>query len=196
VTGRPVRSVPVAAGRTAVLGLGNPILGDDAAGLAVAADLERRLARQPLPGVEVLTSARGGFELIDLLAGFDRVILVDSLTVPDAEPGRIRRLDLADVSGSARLVCGHEISVATAFELAARLAIPMPRAVSIHAIEVADATTFGETLTPPVAAAVRELARRVWRELQASPGGPAADVPSGGPPSPAPRDPPPEGDRS
>ena len=170
MTGRPVRPGPAAASRAAVLGLGNPILGDDAAGLAVAAELERRLVRRPLPGVKVLTSARGGFELIDLLAGFDRAILVDSLTVPNPEPGRIRQLDLADVSGSARLVCGHEISVATAFDLAARLAIPMPRDVAIYAIEIDDATAFGEVLTPPVAAAVRELTERIWAELLAPPG--------------------------
>jgi len=169
VTGRPVRPGSATVSRWAVLGLGNPILGDDAAGLAVAAELNRRLGRQPLPGVEVLTSARGGFELIDLLAGFDQAILVDSLTVPHSEPGRIRQLDLVDVSGSARLVCGHEISVATAFDLAARLAIPMPRDVTIYAIEIDEATVFSEVLTPPVAAAVRTLAGRIWAELQASP---------------------------
>ncbi|HOT02082.1 MAG TPA: hydrogenase maturation protease [Acidobacteriota bacterium] len=172
-----VQAGPAAARRVLVLGLGNPILGDDAAGLAVAADLEARLACRPQPGVEVRTSARGGFELIDLMAGFPRAVLVDSLTVPDPVPGRIRRLALDDVAGSARLVCGHEIHVATAFDLASRLAIPMPRTVTIYGIEIADATTFGEGLTPPVAAAARELVERIWIELQTRPGEPAADFP-------------------
>ncbi len=179
---RPViaQTGPAAARRVLVLGLGNPILGDDAAGLAVAADLETRLVRQPQPGVEVRTSARGGFELIDLLTGFHRVILVDSLTVPEPAPGRIRRLGLDDVAGSARLVCGHEIHVATAFDLAARLAIPMPQTVTIYGIEIADATAFGEELTPRVAAAARELAERIWTELQVRSGEPGADFPPDG----------------
>ena len=159
------RSGPAGETRTVVLGLGNPILSDDAVGLAVAAELERRLAAAPLPGVEVRTTARGGFELIDLLMGFDRVILVDCLAVPDPVPGRIRRLGLDDVSGSARLVGGHEISVGAAFQLAAQVAIPMPRDVTIYAVEAGDAVTFAEALTPPVAAAVIELADRIWAEL-------------------------------
>lgn len=160
------RTGPAAGVRTVVLGLGNPILSDDAVGLAVAAELERRLDAEPLPGVVVRTTARGGFELIDLLAGSDRVILVDCLTVPDPVPGRIRRLGLADVSGSARLVGGHEISVGAAFQLAAQAAIPMPRDVTIYAVEAADATTFAEALTPEVAAAAGELADRIWAELK------------------------------
>ena len=37
------------------------------------------LDEEPIPGVQVLTSTRAGFELIDLLAGADRAILVDCL---------------------------------------------------------------------------------------------------------------------
>lgn len=159
------RAGPAAGTRTVVLGLGNPILSDDAVGLVVAAELERRLDAEPLPGVAVRTTARGGFELIDLLAGTDRVILVDCLTVPDPAPGRIRRLGLDDVSGSARLVGGHELSVGAAFQLAAQAAIPMPRDVIIYAVEAGDATTFAEALTPAVAAAAAELAERIWAEL-------------------------------
>ena len=169
---------PAAGTRTVVLGLGNPILSDDAVGLVVAAELERRLDVESLPGVAVRTTARGGFELIDLLAGFDRVILVDCLTVPDPVPGRIRRLALDDVAGSARLVGGHEISVGAAFQLAAQAAIAMPRDVTIYAVEAADATTFAETLTPAVAAAVSELADQIWAELNES--GEGAEVPEPG----------------
>jgi hydrogenase maturation protease len=161
-------------GRTVVLGLGNPVLSDDGVGLVVAAEVKRLLATQPIPGVDVLASTRAGFELIDLLRGYARAIVVDCLTLPDPVPGRVRRLKLDDVAGSARLINAHEISIETAFRLAERLGIPMPREVELLAVEGEDTTTLHEGLTPAVAAAVSPLSRAIYDDLRrkASPSDP------------------------
>lgn len=151
---------------TIVLGLGNPILTDDAVGLRVAEELGRLLDDSPLPAVTVRTGTRGGFELIDLLAGYDRAIIVDALTMPEPVPGRIRRLELAAVSGSARLVGGHEIGIQTALRLARELGIPMPALVEIYAVEAMEVLTFSETMTPAVAAAGHALALALHRHLR------------------------------
>jgi len=148
-------------GRTAVLGLGNPVCSDDGAGLAVAAELARLLAQAPIPAVDVLTSTRGGFELLDLLQGYARAIIVDCLDVPNPHPGRIRQLTLRDVSGSPRLINAHEITIGVAFQLAERLGLRMPDQVQILGIEGRDLHTLGEELTPAVRAAVQSLARRI-----------------------------------
>lgn len=153
-------------GRTVVLGPGNPVLSDDGVGLAVAAELKRLLAEQPIPGADVLASTRAGFELIDLLRGYARAIIVDCLTLPDPLPGRVRRLGLHEVSGSARLVNAHEISVAVAFHLAERLGILMSKEVELLAVEAADTSTLAEGLTPAVAAAVAPLSRAIYEDLQ------------------------------
>lgn len=164
-------------GRTALLGLGNPILSDDGVGLAVAAAFARRLAESPLAGVDVLCSARAGFELIDLLCGYARAVIVDCLVLPESRPGRVRRLSLDDVAGSARLVNMHEVSVDVAFRLAARLGIAMPRDVAIFAVEAADAITIAQRLTPEVAAAVEPLARSIHASLRETlPPTPAPDT--------------------
>jgi len=151
---------------TVVLGLGSPLLRDDAAGLRVAAALEDLLAADPVGGVMILTSMRGGFHLIDLLAGAERAIILDCLDVPDPEPGRIRRLTLEDVAGGSRLVGAHDLSVGGAFELAAAMGIPMPGEVEIFAIEGADTRTFSERLTPAVEAAVATLSRDLHAHLK------------------------------
>jgi hydrogenase maturation protease len=162
-------------GRTVVLGLGNPVLCDDRVGLAVVAELHKLLVRDPLPGVDVLASTRGGFELIDLLRGYARVILVDCLVLPDPVPGRVRRLSLTDVSGSTRLVNAHEVSVGVAFQLAERLGIHMPTEVEILAIEAADTCTIAEGMTPAVQAAVGPLCREIHQDLKHR--APAVDPP-------------------
>jgi hydrogenase maturation protease len=151
---------------TVVLGLGNPVLGDDAAGLRVADTLQQLLQESPVDGVQVAASTRAGFELIDLLTGASRAIIIDCLQVADPHPGRVRRLDLGHVAGSARLVGPHDISVAIAFELAATLGIPMPQEVDIYGIEGAAVLEFTERMTPEVEAAAATLARELHALLR------------------------------
>ncbi len=152
--------------RTVVLGLGNPVLRDDRVGLAVVRELRRLLSEGPIPGVDVLASTRAGFELIDLLRGYGRAIIVDCLEVPDPSPGCVRHLTLDQVSGSARLISAHEVSVGTAFQLAERMGIPMPGEVEIIAVEAGDTTSIAEDLSPAVQAAVMPLAREIYEDLR------------------------------
>ena len=140
--------------------------GDDRVGLAVAEELERLLREDPIEGVIVRTGERAGFEIIDLLAGADRAVIVDCLDVPSPRPGRVRVLAAADVSGSARLVGGHDISFGAALELARLLGIGMPAHVTIVGIEAADTTRLGEDLSPGVADAVLRVAAWLHRELR------------------------------
>jgi hydrogenase maturation protease len=160
-------------GRTVVLGLGNPVVSDDGVGLAVAAELKRLLAEAPVRGVDVLASTRAGFELIDMLRGYARAILVDCIVLPDPRPGRVCQLTLDDVSGCARLVNAHEMSVGTAFRLAGQMGVPMPTGVEIIAVEAGDTSTIAEALTPAVQATVGPLAREIYDRLKQNE--PAAD---------------------
>ncbi len=162
------------AGRTAVLGLGNPILGDDGVGLAVAREVRCLLEQRPIPGVDVLESSRAGFEVIELLRGYRRAIIVDCLDVPAPQPGRVRQLSLQEVAGSARLTGGHEVTIGTAFHLAAHLGIPMPDHVEIFGIEGEEMAALREDLTPAVEAAVQPLARRIYATLAVPPPSPTA----------------------
>jgi hydrogenase maturation protease len=152
-------------GVTIVLGLGNPVRGDDAVGLRVADAVRTLLEAPPVPGVAVLTSTRAGLELIDLLSGAEAAIIVDAVESPDAVPGRIRRLSLDEVAGSARLVGAHDVTVAGAFALAREAGVPMPGTVEIYAVEITDTTRLAESLSPEVEAAVPTLARRIRDRL-------------------------------
>jgi len=152
-------------GTTIVLGLGNPVRYDDAVGLRVAEAVERLLDAEPLPGVRVATSTRAGLELIDLLSGASRAVIVDCLVRPDPVPGRVTRLTLEDVAGSARLVGAHDVTVDTAFRFARAAGVPMPGTVDIYAVEAADIDRIEEGLSPAVASAVDEVAREIHRRL-------------------------------
>ena len=144
--------------KIAILGLGNPLLTDDAVGLKVAERLQAFLRDNPVPGLDILTSTRAGFELIDLLSGYEYAIIVDAFLSDKPEPGKIRYLTMQNISGNARLVGPHDIGVDVAFELAKQLGIPMPGEVEIVAIDVEDTFTFSEEMTPSIMAVIEPLA--------------------------------------
>ena len=153
---------------TLVLGMGNPILSDDGVGLLVA----ERLRETALPeGVEVQQSEVAGLRLLELVRGFARVIIIDALRSPAESgrvPGEIVRYEAKDFKGGHRYGSAHSIGLDTALELGHRLGYDMPEEVTVFAIEAVDVETFGEELSPPVAAAAERVISLVREELGAT----------------------------
>jgi hydrogenase maturation protease len=131
----------------------------------VAQAVAQLLTASPAPGVEVLESTRGGLELLELLSGYDRAIIVDCVARDPAYPGRIHRLSLQDVADSPRLINPHEIGIAEVFLLAKELGIAMPPRVEIVGIEGAEVGTLTERLSPEVESVVTTLAREIHTSL-------------------------------
>ncbi len=165
VPGRAGPGRAVRGGATVVLALGNPVLSDDAVGLHVADALRAMLHARPLRDVQVLKSQRAGFELVEMLPGYDRAIIVDAVLADEPVPGRVRELSLEDLSGSRRLINAHEISLPTALEMGRRLGLSMPDEVELIAIEAIDLYTMGTTMSAPVRAAVQPVAERIYARL-------------------------------
>lgn len=150
--------------QTRIIGLGNSILTDDGIGITVVNELQK------LPegcGLDVVTSEAAGLALLELMSGWDRVVIVDAIKFDNLEPGTILRLDPADLRTSLRLRSVHEIDLPTALEFGRKLNIPMPEEVEIIGIQADDLLSFGETLTPALADAVApavELILQLARE--------------------------------
>ena len=163
-SGIPGRAGP---GRgTVVLALGNPVMSDDAVGLHVADALRLALREHPLRDVQVLKSQRAGFELVEMLAGYDRAIIVDAVLAEQPVPGRVRELSLEDLSGSRRLINAHEISLPVAMEMGRLLGLSMPRDVELIGIEAIELYTMSTDMSEAVQASVLPVAQRIYRRLE------------------------------
>src|SRR5512136_1107161 len=79
--------------KTMVLGIGNPILRDDGVGLHVIEALRKRVHN---PTVTLETATTGGLNLLDLLRGYEKVILVDAVNQEEGKPGEVKRFTLSD----------------------------------------------------------------------------------------------------
>lgn len=149
--------------RTLVLGLGNPILSDDGVGFRVAQALEGRFDPER---VTVMQSSLAGLNLLGLLLGYDRVIIIDSIQTNRAKVGEVYRLHTGDFPTTQHAASPHDVSLTTALELGKRLSLAMPQEIAIFAIEVEDVTTFGEACTPAVEKAIPKAVAAVANELQ------------------------------
>jgi hydrogenase maturation protease len=157
--------------KTLVLGLGNPILTDDGVGIHVV----RRAARYcKADHVSFAEACVGGLRLLDMLLGFERVLLVDAIQTADSEPGTIFRLQPTHLQQSLHSGSSHDLTLAGALALGRSLDLPLPDDdhLTILAIEAEDVLTFGEECTPAVRAAIACAVDRICDELATQPEAP------------------------
>jgi hydrogenase maturation protease len=150
--------------KTLVLGLGNPLLRDDAVGLQVAEQLQPLLADQA--DVEVGVDYWGGLRLMERMVGFERAIVIDAI-VSGAEPGRLQILSPGELP-TQRSASAHDVNLLTALALGrqAGAVLPPDDRITLVAIEAVDTTNFGEDLTPEVAAAIPQAVEIVLQMLE------------------------------
>jgi hydrogenase maturation protease len=153
-----------------VLGLGNPILSDDGVGIHVVQAVATRwtgVARSAGASVEFKEASAGGLRLLEVIAGYDRLILVDAILTPNGAPGQIHRLTPDDLRTSLHAGSTHDLSFQGALAWGRRMgmALPPDDAITIIAVEAEDVLTFGEALTSAVAAALPDAVEAVLAEL-------------------------------
>ena len=149
---------------TLVLGLGNPILTDDGVGVYVVRAVAARWSGE---GVEFQEACVGGLRLLEVIAGCERLILVDAIQTRDGVPGQIHRLTPDDLRASLHAGSTHDLSFQGALAWGRRIgmALPPDDAIAIIAVEAEDVLTFGEALTPAVATGLPNAIEAVLAEL-------------------------------
>jgi hydrogenase maturation protease len=146
-----------------VIGLGNPILGDDGIGWCVAERIRASLSaahpedRTSFKGlsIEVECLSVGGLSLMEHLVGYQRAIIIDAITSHTNPPGKVTSFPLEDLptQTASHLGSAHDTSLQTAIQMGRTLGASLPEQVHIIAIEAQAVYEFSEQLTSLVAAA-------------------------------------------
>ena len=147
--------------KTLIIGLGNPILGDDGVGWQVAEEVRAKTAE--IEGVEVDCLALGGLSLMERMLGYRRVILVDAIETGDNPEGTVSvfRLDELRRPGIGHSAAAHDASLATALQAAEAIGGKVPERVDIVGIEAHSCHDFSEVLSPRIAAATATAVQKV-----------------------------------
>jgi hydrogenase maturation protease len=146
-----------------ILGLGNPLLGDEGIGVRVAEELKGL----ELPdGVTVVEGGTAGLGLLGLMEGYQRVIIIDAADMGHA-PGRVVRftpLEAQFKTAEAPLSL-HQIGLGEVLTLAEALEVA-PAELVIIGIQPGWVEA-GAGLSPEVEGAIPQIIRMILDELDA-----------------------------
>jgi hydrogenase maturation protease len=148
--------------RTLILGLGNPLRGDDGLGSRVVAELESLGVPE---GVTVIDGGIGGLGLLSYLEEWERVLIVDVAEL-GLRPGQHVRFTPREVrlreTGEGFSV--HDAGLSQAIDLGTALGRQLAEIV-IFGLQPAT-MELGQGLSPAVEAAVPDLVLAVLREAK------------------------------
>ena len=152
--------------KTLVLGIGNPLLGDDGVGFHVVQELLREVGDET-PNLDIREASIGGLSLLDVIVGYDKVVLVDAVKTDCGEAGEVYKLRPEDFTSTVHLTTSaHDTNLATALKIGNEFAREqMPKEIVIFAIEVEEVTKFTEDMTEKVRKAVPEVVNLVLQEI-------------------------------
>lgn len=144
-----------------VVGLGNELLSDDGIGVFAA----RKLKREISDIADVVDCNLAGLALLDILVGYEKVIIIDAIHTEKHPPGTIIEMtpeDLKVIPGSSP----HYTGLPEVIAIAGHLHLDFPEEIIILAVEVDKTITIGGKLSEPVANALSKLIQRVKGYLQ------------------------------
>jgi hydrogenase maturation protease len=147
--------------RTLILGLGDQGLYGNRVGLEVARKLHAMLGD---PDVDIIEATTSGLDLIEVAAGYDKVVVVDSIRTGEGDVGELRRLGLSDLELVAHAGSGRDPEYRARLELAAPRGTMMPREMSIYAIEIGENVERSGEVAEIAREAVPRLVAQIARE--------------------------------
>ncbi len=155
-----------------VIGLGSPIMTDDAIGLEVVQEIED----MHLEGVETRQEAVGGLDIIPIMWGYRNVVIVDAIQTGCYDPGTIMFFDPEDFDETIGDASAHDINLATAMKIGREMEPEMmPDKVCFIAVEAEDIGTVNEGMTPRLVEAKPSAVRATLHQIERFRAGSAKD---------------------
>ncbi len=153
--------------KTLIIGLGNPILGDDGVGWKVAQEVQSKIENLKSE-IEVDCLSLGGLSLMERMLGYQRVILVDSMETARSPEGSVSAFPLVALPNphAGHSASVHDASLLTALQTAQAMGLDVPARVYVVAIEAKKVYDFTEEISPAVAKAIPVAAQKVMDLLK------------------------------
>ncbi len=140
--------------KTLILGMGNPILGMDGVGILVARALEGRVV-----GADIKTMSEMNLEILEALAGYEKVYLIDAAAGTGKRIGDL--LILPRVEPTLHLHSTHGLHFFELMRLGKELGYFLPESIRIFGIEIGCEVCFEEALTPEIVQQAESIAEQI-----------------------------------
>jgi len=148
---------------TVVLGLGNPLMGDEGIGVYLVEELAKSAAQYP--SVDFIDAGTGGLAVLHYIEGRRKAVIIDCAFM-DEEPGVIRRFTPEEVRTRKVLAHQslHEVDLMRTLDLARQLG-QAPDEVVLFGVQP-EQIEFGRGLSPTLAAKTNEYISSILHELE------------------------------
>jgi len=130
--------------RTLILGIGNMIRGDDGIGIRLVRKLKETLPSE----FEIKEAAAAGLELIGIIAGFSRAIIIDAIQTSGGKPGQVYRLSPEEFKRACSYSSAHALGLIQIVELGKKLMGSEFPQVEVLGIEAREIGEFSQNLSP------------------------------------------------
>ncbi len=148
--------------RVIVMGIGNPLVGDEGVGVRVA---EVLMSSRSFPdGVDVIDAGTMGMGMLGLFREYGRVIVIDAVDGTGEPPGTLVRMSPEEIAPNQVLHSLHDVRLADVLEAVAFTGAD-PH-VEFVGVQVGMMEPMVTDLTPAVEAAVPAAAEEVLRILE------------------------------
>ena len=154
--------------KTLVLGIGNLIRGDDAVGIRIAQELARQVNAAD---IDVKYVCSDGLNLLELIIGYDKLIVVDAIMIDGDKVGEVYRLKPQEIGASYfPPISAHHFNLGGTIEMGKQL-FPneIPREVIIYAVGAKSNDEITEQMSDKVQEAIPSVANLIMAELGQNP---------------------------
>lgn len=144
--------------KTLVLGLGNELYGDDGVGIYIIQKLEKETDQNEdlFKDVQLEACPLTGLSLLEIIIGYDNLIIVDTIKRENPETGKIHVMDSSEL----RYIPGpspHYVSIPQAIDIGKQIGLHVPTDIKIVAVEAKNLYNLGEGLTPEMEKSVPKI---------------------------------------
>lgn len=148
--------------RIMILALGNDIMGDDAAGLIAARELKKEFNDD----VDIFEVSSAGFSLIDVLEGYKKVLVLDSIPATSRAEISIKELSKEDLLSNQFMLSPHYVGFPELLELAKKLKIKFPNEIRVLVIGIHDGSIIREGLSDEIKDKIPLLVEKASRIIK------------------------------
>ncbi len=145
-------------GKILILGMGNDILMDDGIGPRLVRDLSGMNIN---PNIRFNVAGCGGFEIMEYIKGYDKVIFIDAIRTRNGKPSDVYYFIPSDFRETSHLSNLHDIYFLTALKLGNKLELNLPVDLHIIAVEIIEDLEFSEDLTLPLKRKYPQILKKV-----------------------------------
>ena len=147
-----------------ILGCGNPLMGDDGIGFRVIERLQSMHLILP-DNVKLMDAGVCGLDLLNLLEGAERVIIIDAVKGA-GDVGSVHRFGIDDIKGASPngIISIHETCLADVLCIAEHVQ-KMPQSLTIYGIEVESSEDLSFCLSDRVQESIDTVIALILDEL-------------------------------